>query len=487
MPFEGVPLRGESSPPLPVNVVAEQNLLGAILVNNAAYAASADIVRPEHFGTPVHGRIFESCGKLIERGIPANAVTLKNRFDQDAALEAIGGAHYLARLAIDAVTIINAPHYAVTIRDCWRRRELIGLAQDLVNRAYLADIDDPAEKIAESAGAALDALLAASGEAGRTEAPEGLRPAAEAAKAALGRSEAAYKGEAQSGVMSGIDSLDRITGGFQRGDLIYIGKRPSMGGTAFCVTVALNAARAGKRVAFWSAEMNRTRIGHRMLAWLTGISTRTQRIGALAGDEWSRLIEAQRELDGLPLLIDDSAPIGASTIRRRARQAQQRGGLDLMLVDYLQLVRASDGHEDMPLRDSVPRVSGQLRDLAKELDLPIVCLAQLKPEIDQRENKRPLPSDIRWTGDAEQDAGMIAMLYRDEHYLENGEPRAAPGSDPLKADRLHADWANALADSRGRAEVIICKARDDSRGTAHCAFDAARSLFFDDGRQGRFW
>lgn len=490
MPFEGPDARfaAAAERPMPVNAEAEQALLGSILINNAVYQRIADRLREAHFGTPVHGRIYAACGKLIERGVPANAITLSNRFAADESLSSVGGAGYLASLAASAVTVLNTEHYADSIIDCWRRRQLIALADDIDRRARLVDYDDPAARIAEGAGSALDALLSDSGIGVAGEAATGLTGAGVAAAEALERSQAAYRGDATAGtVKTGIDSFDRLTGGFQNGDLIYIGKRPSMGGTALVVTVGMNAARAGIPTAIFSAEMSRARLGHRMLAWLTGISTRAQRMGALDQNEWAALAQARDELAGLPLLIDDTAPIGVATIRRRARQAKARHGLRLVLIDYLQLIRAGDGHEDIPLRDAVPKVSGGLRDLAKELDMPVVCLAQLSPDIDKRENKRPNLSDIRWSHDAEQDAGLVAMLFREHYYLQHAEPKASQHADPLKLDKLHAEWSSALHAAEGRAELIVVKARDDTTGTAHCAFNATQSLFYDDGRQGRFW
>jgi replicative DNA helicase len=239
-------------------------------------------------------------------------------------------------------------------------------------------------------------------------------------------------------------------------------------------------------VALWSVEMSAERIARRMLAWLTGISTRDQRTGALSSFDAEALVTAREELRHYRLTIDATAPIGVSTLRRRARQAQRRGALDLVLIDYLQLLRPGDGHDDVPLRDAVPRVSGQLRDLAKELDVPIVALSQLGRDVEHRENKRPMLSDLRWGGELDQDAAVVAMLYREEYYLSQAEPQG--GGDPIKADKLHAEWSHALANSRGRAEIGVCKNRDDPVGIARVGFDPVRSHFFDDNQnQGRLW
>lgn len=482
------PLRepDELPPPLPANVESEQALLGAIFINNSAYARVSEFLLPEHFVYQVHGRIFAACGKLIERGVIASPLALKNLFDQDGALNDNGGAKYLVQLAEAAVTVIAAEQYGRTILDLYQRRLLIGIGQDLVSSAYRADLDTNAERIADDAGSALGALFDAGGiGTGATTA----RSAGAAAQAALSRAESAYQGKEPVGVPSGIEALDRLTGGWQRGDLIYIGKRPSMGGTAFAITCALNAARAGSRVLFFSVEMSAERIGRRMLAWITGITTRAQRAGELAASEWAALAEATRELDEYPLLIDDTAPIGVATIRRRAKQHQRsRSGLGLVLIDYLQLVKAGDGRGEVPLRESVPAVSGALRDLAKELDVPVVCLAQLTPDIDKRDNKRPLISDVRWSHDAEQDAAVMAMLYREEYYLSHAEPQATNTTDPMKYDQLHSAWSLALSSSRGKAEIIIAKNRDDEVGSAHISFDGSRSLFTDsDERQRGLW
>lgn len=473
--LNGAALLGEPQP-LPGNAEAEQALLGAILVNNAAYQRVAGFLRPEHFAYDGHGRTYEAIGRLIDLGQPATAVILK----QDSSLAPIGEAGYLARLVAAAVTVVNAEHYGRTIIDLWQRRELIAIADGITDRARREITGDTAAALIADAEISIAAVA---GSKGAEASP--LTSAADAALRSIHRAEAAYRGDDRGGIMSGIAALDRLTGGFQAGDLIYIGKRPSMGGTALAITLALNAARDGKRIGFWSAEMNAERIGRRMLAWMTGISTRAQRAGLLSQAEWAALIAAQHAMRAYPLTIDDTAPLGVGTLRRRAQQ-MQRGGLDLILVDYLQLLRTGDGREDLPLRDAVPKVSGALRDLAKELSVPVVCLAQLTPDIDKRENKRPMISDIRWTHDAEQDAAVMAMLYREEYYLANAEPQRGVGGDDLKADKLHAQWSQALADSRGRAELIVVKARDDETGTARVAFDGVRSLFSDlDDTQGR--
>lgn len=378
------------TPAPPSNTEAEQALLGAILVNPVAYSRVSDFLTPEHFFDPVHGRIFCAIGTLIERGDPADPVTLRNLFDQDGALQDIGGGAYLARLAASAVSVLNSENYGRTILDMHQRRALIAVGTDIVARGYTTDLDDPAERQIEAAETALAGLSQ-----GRPGGGDVMASAGDAAMRSIRGSEAAHRGDATGGIMSGIGALDGLTGGWQPGDLIYIGKRPSMGGTALGITLALNAARAGKRVGFWSAEMNAERIGRRILAWMTGISTRAQRAGELSQSEWSALIAAQRELASYPMLIDDASPLGVATLRRRARQ-MGRKGLDLIVADYLQLIRSGDGRDDMPLRDAVPKVSAALRDIAKELHVPVICLAQLTPDIDGRENKRPTISDIRW-------------------------------------------------------------------------------------------
>jgi replicative DNA helicase len=480
-----VPL-DDGSTSLPANVEAEQSLLGTILINNAAYGRIADSLTVDQFASAVHGRIFAACGRLIERGSIANPATLYNMLADDPALKEVGAARYLAQLVGVAGLSANLPHYAAAIRECWQRRELIAIASSLDQRARAGGLDgaEPSRLIAETE-TAFDALLGASQSAGK---PEGLRSAADGADAVLRGAEAAYRGGGASGVPSGLTALDRLTGGWQKGDLIYIGKRPSMGGTAFLVTLALNAMRAGFSVAMWSIEMSAERLARRLLAWLSGVSTRAQRAGQMTAAEWQAILAAREELRAGKLAIDDASPVGVSTLRRRARQMQQRGaGLDLVLIDYLQLLRAGDGHEDLPLRDAVPRVSGQLRDMAKELDVPIVALSQLTPDIDKRENKRPTISDVRWSHDCEQDAAIMGMLFRAEFYLAAAEPQPQPNDDPMKADKLHAQWSTALAQARGRAEINIVKNRDDALGVAHLGFDPIRSWFFDDAEQGRMW
>lgn len=483
MPLDATMQREEDPPlSLPHHTTAEQCLLGALMMRNEGYAQVASSLTPTHFANGVHARIYEAIGKLIDRGIPATPITLKSYFENDPALLQIGGHAYLGKLVLSTVTTINGPQYATLIKDAYLRRELIGRAQDIMDRARVSDIDDPASRQLEAAESALYTLSEAAVVA------EGTRQVAEAAMESIRRSEGAYKtGTKLSGVASGLTALDDLIGGFQPGDLHYVGKRPSMGGTALAVTLALNAARAGVVVGFWSVEMTAERISRRLLAQMTGISADRQARGELGQADFTALLGAQHQLQSLSLFIDDTPAISAAALWQRARLMKRRQNLGLVIVDYLQLLGGADGKAS-ELRDRVPYNSGALRDIAKDLGVPVVALAQLTPDIDKRDNKRPTLSDIRWSHDAEQDAAVVIMLYRDEYYLARAEPQQGPHEDEAKIAQRHSQWSIALAAARNRAELIVQKNRDGQTGVARVTFDGPRSLFHDEeNQQGRFW
>ena len=473
------PLREADQPPeLPHNDECEAALLGAIFVNNVAFARVADFLRAEHFFNGVHGRIYEAIGILVGRGTVASPITLKNLFDQDAALAEIGGAQYLARLAASAVTILNAQSYGETLVELHRRRELIALGQDIISGASRHDFDDPVEAQIERVETGLHAI--ATEGAGGERKQSGPQPASLGAAEAMERAQGAYRSESKlSGLSTGLASLDRKIGGLQADDLILVGGRPGQGKTAFATTLLLATAWRPMPPLFFSLEMSRAKVGHRLLAGLTGISVQRQTRGELDRGDFEALALAQADIDASKLVIDDTTGLGIGMLRQRARFQQRRAGLGLVIVDYLQLVRAT-GERGDDMRDAVPKVSAGLRDLAKELHVPVVALSQLTRNVEGREDKRPMLSDLRYAGELEQDAAVVLMLYRHEVYLAKAEPIAGPRDDPLKVDKLHSDWSDALDACKGKAEIGIGKNRDGESGIVRVDFDGASSKFTDD-------
>lgn len=465
------------APPLPQNIEAEQALLGAILINNGAYEKVAETLHVEHFFLPVHQRLYEAIGELIQSGTLADPVTLRNRFQADAALIGAGGAAYLARLIEGAVSILNAPHYAAAILDCHRRRVLAQLGRDMVNRAYNGK--EPIDKQVEDASAALLTV-------GETSAGSRVRSGAEAAQAALDAAQSAYRNPGGlAGISSGIKALDALVGGFAPGDLYIVGARPGLGKTALCGSIMWAALMGGVGVHFFSGEMTATQLMARLMGAMTGISASRQRRGDLAAADWESLIEAQRTIAGWKLVVDDGA-MALPRITQQLNHARRKAGVTLAFVDYLQL--AVSGADSESRLVDVGRVSKGLKRLAKDLDIPIIASAQLSRAVESRDDKRPTLADLRQTGEIEQDADVVILIYREEYYLSRAEPRQNPNEPPLKFQERHALWSNVLASSRGKAELIVAKHRHDRDGVARVRFDGARTFFHDfEDTQGGFF
>ena len=414
----------------PSNDEAEQALLGAILANNAAYEKVSDFLRPEHFADAIHGRIYEACGKLIERGQIANAIQLKNLFEQETALADVGGAQYLAKLQGSYVTIINAADYGQTIHDLYLRRQLIALGEDVVNEAFEQDLDTPAARQIEVAEEQLYNLA----EAGQTE--RGLTLFKHAVIESLHMTEAALQRDGSlAGVSTGLTDLDRLLGGLHSSDLIILAGRPSMGKTALATNIAFYAAnnpreerdaegnpvRIPEVVAFFSLEMSAEQLASRILSERARLPSDKMRKGEISDEEYDRLFEASRTLHETPLFVDDTPAVSISQMRTRARRLKRQHGLSMIVVDYLQLMQPSSKRSDNRVQE-VSEITRGLKAIAKDLNVPVLALSQLSRQVEQREDKRPQLSDLRESGSIEQDADVVMFVYRDQYYAERAEP-----------------------------------------------------------------
>jgi replicative DNA helicase len=482
-------LRGEAMPPRvpPHNYEAEQALLGAILANNLVFDRVNEFLRPEHFADAVHGRIYEACGKLIQRGQIANVLTLKNLFDQDAALVEVGGAQYLARLAAAVVTIINAEDYGHTVHDLYLRRQLIDLGEEVVNEAFTHDIDIGAIDLVEKAEQQLYQLA----ETGQTEG--GLRLLRESLTAAIHTAEAAYKRDSHiTGVTTGLDKLDRQLGGLHPSDLVILAGRPSMGKTALATNIAFNAARAyreevdgtgqvkvmeGAKVAFFSLEMSAEQLATRILAEQTGISGDRIRRGDVRNEDFGKFAVAARDLERLPFFIDDTPAITVSGLRTRARRLKRQHGLGLIVIDYLQLMRATAGAKPENRVQEVSEITRGLKAIAKELDVPVLALSQLSRAVEQREDKRPQLADLRESGSIEQDADVVMFVYREQYYHERSEPNRRADEADDKFNERYARWQERGDEVHNVAEVNIAKQRHGPVGTVKLYFDGTVTKF----------
>ena len=458
-------------PALPSNVEVEQAIIGGIFINNSGYARVAEFLRPEHFWNGVHARIFTAIGKLIDRGEPANPLTLKNLFDQDGALTEIGGAAYLVRLAESAVTIINIPHYGRTIHDLYLRREMITIGQELVSQAFRADIDMPPTKIAEGVDRALAGLIETA-----TPRHRGGSIAA-AVKTALADAELAYKSEGKSaGLSTGLIDVDKALGGMAAGDLIVLAGASSQGKTSWLIQVADFLATRGEPVGICELEQTAPQLAQRILAHYSGVSVHRQRRGEidpLIG--WPAYVSAAERVSAMPIYIDDTPAMGLSDIRRQAHRWRARHGIKLLAIDHLQLMRG-DRREGRRLE--IDDFADGLKSLAKELDIPILLLSQMNRAIALRDSKRPILSDLRESAGIEQAADVVLFLFREEYYLAQNEPTRRLEESDDKFNTRYESWRQQLENALGLADCIIAKNRSGPIKTVRTYWDG-ESMRFD--------
>ena len=470
----------------PNNAEVEQALLGALLINNEATHRVSSFLRPEHFHEPVHQRIYGQILRFMERGQIANPATLKPLFDADPALSGVGGAAYLARLVGSAISIINVEDYARIIHDFALRRALIDIGEEVVNEAYDGRAERPAIEQIEHAEHRLYTLA----EQGEIEG--GFVSFDRALSTALDQIEAAYKRDGNLvGVATELIDLDNLMGGLQPSDLLILAGRPSMGKTALATTIAFNAARAyrtepeeaggkpkqvdGAVVGFFSLEMSAEQLAARLLAGAAGVPSDRLRPGTMSPEDFEKVVMAARELSRIPLFIDDTPAITVPAMRARARRLKRQHGLSMIVVDYLQLMRAVRATDNRV--QEVSEITQGLKAVAKELNVPVIALSQLSRAVEQREDKRPQLSDLRESGSIEQDADVVMFVFREEYYLARAEPKQRPDEKPDKFAERYSHWQSRFEMSRSVAEVIVAKQRHGPIGTVRLHFDLNTTRF----------
>jgi replicative DNA helicase len=472
----------------PRNDEAEMALLGAILVNNEAYRRVAEFLLPEHFALPVHQRIFAAIKTVIERAQIADPITLKNMFDQDGALTEVGGSQYLAHLAANVVTIINAADYGRQIYDLHLRRQLIVIGEDVVNDAYAYDLEREAQAQIEVAEKKLFDLATLG------EYESGFRPFNSALKDAIGMAEAAFQKSGKTiGVATGFTDLDKNLGGLHPSDLLVLAGRPSMGKTALATNIAFNAARAyrpgksadgrtiaedGAVVGFFSLEMSAEQLATRVLSEQSGVSSDRIRRGEVSGADFDKFVRASLDLAEVPLFIDDTPALSITGLRTRARRLQRTHGLHLIVIDYLQLLRGSgDGPGSDNRVQEVSEITRGLKALAKELNVPVIALSQLSRQVESREDKRPMLSDLRESGSIEQDSDVVIFIYREEYYLSRGQPQQRPEEANDKFNERYERWHKRLEEVHDTAELLIAKQRHGPINNITLRFDSHTTRF----------
>ena len=468
---------------LPCNIEAEQALLGAILINNAAHERVSDFLRPEHFFDPLHGRIYNTMQRLLEQGKNATPITLKTFFEDEEPINPdLTVPQYLGRLAAEATTIINAREYGRTIYDLARRRALIGIGEEMVNTAYHSSLDNPPEAQIEQAEQKLYEL-AESGKYGK-----GFESFHHALRSCIEMASAAYERRGGlSGISTGLKSLDMQMGGLQKSDLIIIAGRPSMGKTALATNIAFNIARAttlppeeggqghgkeGAVVGFFSLEMSSEQLATRIVSEQARIPSENIRRGMISDDEFRELVRVARELEDMPLFIDPTGGITIAQLAARARRLKRQHDLGVIVVDYLQLLSGSSALYQTNRVQEITEITTGLKALAKELEVPVIALSQLSRQVEQREDKRPQLADLRESGSIEQDADVVMFVYREEYYV----ARSEPSMDNISEHEL---WQDKMDRVMGMAEVIIAKQRHGPVGSVKLQFTGEYTRFSD--------
>ena len=447
----------------PRNYEAEQALLGALLANNEVWHRIADFMRPEFFADALHARIYEAIGRLIADGRTANAVTLKNLFDQDGALVGIGGAKYLVDLSAAVVTVISAEDYAVAIRDLYLQRQIIGVTEEIAARAYLYD---PERSPADLAAEFEDRLYGLAQVAAQARAT-GPVPARIYLAEAMEQLQAAHRQrDVVGGIKTGLDDLDDIIGALIPGKQYILAGRPSMGKSGMAIGIGDTAARAGKKVLMFMPEMPRAEVGTRQLSMEANVSGYLGVRGRLGELDFEHLINAWRALEHLDIWVEDVTGLSIGRARAIARRHKQKHGLDLVIGDYIQLFHP-DRTTDNRAND-IASISRGGKEMAKELDVPVLMLSQLSRQVENREDKRPNLADLRESGSIEQDADVVMFVYREAYYLERAKPK-----DPAKL----MDWKTRLDEIARKAEVNVAKHRGGPLGTAYVAFDGPTTKF----------
>src|SRR6476660_1964389 len=473
---------------LPQNVEAEAALLGALMIDNRLVEDVQLKLRPDHFFEPLHGRIYESILRMTDANRVANPVTLKPLFDGDEAMKEVGGPAYLAQLTGSGAAIIGARDFAAQIYDLALLRALVGVGRDLVEGAL-----DTSEEIApleqiEKAETELYKVAEEGGAEGKA------KSFAEASKLALEMAERALNsGGHLSGLTTGLEAMNSKIGGLHRSDLIIVAGRPGMGKSSLATNMAFAAAQrfardaaegiepaksGGAPVAFFSLEMSSDQLATRILAEESGISSENLRMGKISQQEFRQLARAAAELQSLPLYIDDTPGLTLAALRARARRLKPQKGIGMVITDYLQLLQGTGTNSNDNRVQELSEISRGLKQLAKELDVPVIGLSQLSRAVEQREDKRPQLSDLRESGSIEQDADIVLFIYREDYYLKAVEPDMPSPNETEKLAKYE-EWNAKYAAAAGKAEVIVAKQRHGSTGIVRVRFDGRITKFSD--------
>ena len=453
---------------LPNNIEAEQSVIGSILVSNEIFDEINMIVNSKNFYDPMHQKIFSAIEKLIYSGTLANPITLKNYFENEK--DEINVPDYLVKITKFSTSSRQAIEYSKLIYDLFVKRELIKISENVIDSAKLNDLDKDGQSIIENFEKSLFDL------AEKGSFSSSLVKFDEAMRMTIEMASSAYKNEeGLVGVPTGLRDLDDRLGGLHKSDLLIIAGRPSMGKTALATNIAFHAAKKiqedGRKstIAFFSLEMSSEQLSTRILAEQSRIKSNDIRRGRISEDQFDKFIETSKNISELPLYIDETPAISIAALSNRARRIKRLYGLDMVVVDYIQLMRAIN-YKDNRVQE-ISEITQGLKALAKELSVPVLALSQLSRAVESRDIKKPQLSDLRESGSIEQDADVVMFVYREAYYLEKLEPRPATVE--------HAEWQSKMNEVSNLAEIIIGKQRHGPTGNVMLEFEAMFTKFKD--------
>ena len=460
---------------IPLNYEAERSLIGAILSNNKAFESIEDVLSSDDFADPLHKKIFLFIKKIIEKGQIADINTLKIFLENDLDLKENGGVEYLLKISENSLSIINSHHYGKIIRELSQRRQLIDFGTDIVNKSFSPTIDISAENLIENAEQHLFNLSI------NGKINSGPKKFDNILSETLTIAEKAYKKDDETiGIKTGLADFDKKIGGLHNSDLIIIAGRPSMGKTAFATNIAYNITKQKQtsgadntkgNVLFFSLEMSSEQLATRILAESSSIPSEKIRTGNISKNDFQKVVDSSQELSNLSLFIDDTPALTISSIKTRSRRLKRKEGLDLIIVDYLQLVSGTSNTQNDNRVQEVSEITRGLKAIAKDLNVPVIALSQLSRKVEDREEKRPQLSDLRESGTIEQDSDLVVFLYREEYYLARSEP--TEGTDK------HNEWVQKMSAIHNIAEAIIAKHRHGPISKVKLHFNASSTKFSD--------
>ena len=464
---------------MPQNIEAEQSLIGSVLFDNKVLEDLPTNFATRHFFDPLHATIFDACIFLIDNGRLGDPLTLKNYLNQDDLQRDMDIEKYLSELREGVVSLSKAKFYAEEIRNCYVRRSLIRIGDELINKSVNPTIDiTPDQEISNTEEQLYNLAEKDQINSGPLDFKSVLASATNQINEAYNR-----KGKL-SGIDTGFSGLNRQLGGLNKSDLLVLAGRPAMGKTALATNIGFNAAKSSKlekneSILIFSLEMSAEQLAQRILAEQSTIDSHKLRSGDLNETEFSKLVSTQNDILNLPFFIDDTPAISVGQIASRARRLKRTHGLSVIIIDYIQLIQGSKASEAQGRVQEVSNITRGLKSLAKELNVPILALSQLSRAVEQREDKRPILADLRESGSIEQDADVVMFVYREEYYLDKSEPTQRDNENQESFNERFLKWQDRRNMAEGKAEIIISKQRHGPTGIVQVQFEAKFTRFMD--------